>query len=548
MLGSALPLDARPEHTAYRPGEEVAVLVDASAEGSVELRLTHLGDLVAERRVDVTTGRTRISLGDLPTGAYAVRLAAAAGTACTAVEVLEHPLSRPRYGFVSDFAPGRADLPTLAALTDSLRAFHLNVVQFYDWMYRHAQLLPPGDVRTATAPDEFDDALGRRLSLRTVRGLVHAVHAAGAQALGYAAVYGAGVDYAEAHPDQVLHHRDGTPWGLAGFLTIMDVTPGSPWVEHIVGQASAAVSAVPFDGLHLDQYGSPQVALTAAGETVDLAQALPALVDAVRDAIPDATLIFNNVNDFPTARSAHARQDVTYIEVWSPHDTHADLVDLVGRARGVAPQRPVVLAAYLEPFATAGGPAEVAAATLALATVWAAGGQYLLFGEVGAVLCDPYYVRHAVLSAEARTELRRFVDFSVANGDLLFDTSALETTSSMAGGINEDVVVTGAPVSLRPQAGSVWLRTSAVGSRLLVQLVDFRGQEDGRWNAPRSPVQPATGVRLRLRVVARHPRVRFGHPGAGTELVDLPVTDDLGDDVVVDLPEFTTWALILVDR
>lgn len=112
------------------------------------------------------------------------------------------------------------------------------------------------------------------------------------------------------------------------------------------------------------------------------------------------------------------------------------------------------------------------------------GGQYLLFGEVHAALVDPYYPRHATLEHSAVRTLRAFTDFSVASGGLLFGPGSGETSGSMVGGVNEDVEVTGAPVSIRPVAGQVWVRTSRVGGCLVVQLVDFRAQVDGRWNNP----------------------------------------------------------------
>lgn len=519
------------------------MLLDAPEAISATVAVSHLGDRVTRMSVELAAGRTRVSLGQLPAGAYGVLLNTAAASVTTAVEVLDGRVARPRYGFLARFEPGRSDVEDVI---DSLRAFHLTLVQFYDWMYRHARLLPPPQSLTETG--EFEDALGRRQSLDTVRRLVGAVHEAGASAIGYAAVYGAGDDYALEHPDQVLHHRDGTPWGLADFLTIMDVRPGSGWTRHIVAEMAQAVREVPFDGLHLDQYGNPKVALSATGETVDLAQALPAFVDVVRSALPEATLIFNNVNDFPTRQSARADQDVTYIEVWPPHETYADLVELVGRAQAAAPGRPVVLAAYLAPYADQSGRPELAAATLALSTVWAAGGQYLLFGEDSAVLVDPYYPRHTVLPQEAVTTLRRYADFSVALGDVLFDPQADEITGGVVGGDDDDVVVDGVQLSHRPRSGAVWVRVSRLPEgRLVVQLVDYRDQSDGRWNAPRTKPAQLDTVVLRVRVVSVRPRVRFGTPADGPVLRDLDLADK-GDTVRVAVPPFDTWAVLLVDR
>ena len=88
--------------------------------------------------------------------------------------------SRPRYGFVSHYEAGRAT----DGVAENVRRFHLNAVQFYDWMYRHAKLMPP--------EEEFEDALGQRISLATVRRLVAAVHEAGSLPIAYAAVYAVG--------------------------------------------------------------------------------------------------------------------------------------------------------------------------------------------------------------------------------------------------------------------------------------------------------------------------------------------------------------------
>ncbi len=529
-------LDVRTARTTHRPGDPVRLLVDAPRAASAVVTVTHLGDPVSERPAALRAGRQEVDLGPLAEGSYAVLVQAGSFSAATAFDVLTDPRSRPRYGYLADFGPDRRDDEAVA---DSLRDHHITVVQLYDWMYRHADLVPPAD--------DFLDALGRPLSLATVRRLVETVRGIGATALGYAAVYGAGQEYASAHPDEVLHHRDGSPWMLADFLWIMDISPGSSWSQHIVATMREAVTTVGLDGLHLDQYGHPKVAVTAAGEPVDLAEAFPALIEAVRDALPSSTLIFNNVNDFPTRRTVTARQDATYIEVWPPHDDYADLVRLVEVARDLAPTRPVILAAYLEPFATAGGPPEVTGAALALATVWAAGGQYLLFGEVAGLLVDPYYPRFATLDAPAVSVLRAFSDFAVANGDLLFAVDGADTSASLAGGVNEDVVVTGAPVSVRPRAGHVWVRTSRVGGRLVVQLVDYRHQRDSRWNRARTPSEAIPGLTLQVRVASAAPTVRFGHPGGGPALSRLTPADG-GDTVSVTVPDFHTWALLVVDE
>jgi dextranase len=207
----------------------------------------------------------------------------------------------------------------------------------------------------------------------------------------------------------------------------------------------------------------------------------------------------------------------------------------------------VVLAAYLAPFAEGSGPDQVAAAKLALATVWSAGGQYLLFGERHGVLTHPYYPNYATLGEEAVAVLRRFADFSVANGDLLFDPTVTRSTRHLWRGVNEDVVVVGAPVSLEPTSGAIWVRVATSGLRLVVTLVDLRSQQDARWNVAKRPTGTTADIRIRVRVASAKPSARFGHPMAGPELTTLDETVD-GEYLEVEVPEFDTWAVVLVDR
>ncbi|MEO7070484.1 MAG: glycoside hydrolase family 66 protein [Nostocoides sp.] len=533
---TAAALDARSARGSHSPTTPVVLLVDAPADAEVTVEVRRLATLVSTRSFAGSTGRNALTLGVFETGAYAVHVRSGDSVATTAFDVLADANARPRYGFVTDFRPGRADAEAVA---DSFRAFHLTHIQFYDWMYRHAVLLPP--------TDEFVDTLGRDLSLPVVRDFVRATHDAGAQALAYAAVYAAGTAWAAEHPEQLVSHPDRSPWMLGDFLWNTDLRPGSAWSRHLVAEMGAAVDEVGFDGLHLDQYGDPKHATASDGEVVDYAEAFPAYIDAVRTRLPRSTLIFNNVNDYPTWATVRASQDATYIEVWSPHDTHADLVDLVRRARALAPDRPVILAAYLEPFAVASGPAEVSAAKLALATVWAEGGQYLLFGEQDGALVHPYYPNYATLETAAVDTLRQFVDFAVAAGDLLFDPSVQEGTTHLCGGINQDVAVEGVPSSLRPEAGRVFVRVSTAGRRLVVQLVDHRTQDDNRWNVPRQETGTCSGIRLRVKIASRSPSAVVGHPlgGPAFERVGLRME---GEYAVVDVPEFDTWAIVVVDR
>ena len=512
-----------PTKATFAPGDPIEVDV-GGAVAPTEVRLWHLDRLVATATVE--SGQTA-TFPAQPEGGYGVE----AGGQTSALDVLGDPLSRPRYGFVSHYEPGR----DTSGVAEQVRRLHLNAVQFYDWMYRHARLLPP--------QDEFDDALAQPISLATVRQLAEAVREAGSLPLGYAAVYAVGKHERARWDDIALSRADGTPWTLGDdFLWIVDPTD-TEWLRFFTGELRTAADSVGFGGFHLDQYGAPKRALRRDGSVVDLARGFPVLIDRVAAELPDARLIFNNVNDFPTETTARADQDAIYIEVWPPHDELGHLAGLVSKARLLAPGKPVILAAYLSQFAN-DEPTASAAEALLLATVFSHGASVLLHGEERAVLTDPYYVRHVEVRDATRELTRRYYDFAVRYGDLLFDPTAVDVTRTHIAPETQEVTVT-APVRVATDcvAGALWTRVIRGAHGLLVSLVDLSAQSDVLWREPKRPSPPLTGVRLRVERVAPN-AIHFASPACPSLTLLEPEREGRHD--IATLPPFSTWALVWI--
>ncbi|GGL91710.1 glycoside hydrolase family 66 protein [Nakamurella endophytica] len=518
---------ALPHKALYRTAEPV--LVDGPA-GPVTVY--SLGAPV--RTVDSAGGV--VDLGVLPAGGYGVEFAAGPRTA---VEVVDDPRTRMRYGFLVDYAPGR-DVDAVAEL---VRRLHLTAVQFYDWAHRHAALLP-GD----PAVQEYADALGQPVSLATVRRLVGAVQRAGAVALGYAAVYGVGTDEWPQWRHDALLRPSGVPYGLGDFLSLVD--PAAPdWSAHLRSDLAAAVRALGFDGFHLDQYGYPKFARRADGADVDVAASFDATIRGIRDELPAARLVFNQVNDFPTWRTASSPQDATYIEVWPPQVTLGDLARTVTRAHAAAPLRPVVIAAYQAVYLQAEPDSADRATMLTMATLFSHGATQLLAGETGHLLVDPYYVRNHGAGPETLAVLTRWYDFLVEHGELLLDPAAADVTGSYAGSYNGDLDVTypEAEVTGDPVAGGVWRRIVELPGRLVVHLINLVGQPDTVWDSARRPFGDPGGGLLRVRRFGPGlPRVRVADPDGTPRLTEVVVRAD-GDDAVVVLPPITAWQLISIE-
>jgi dextranase len=511
-----------PTKATFATGERIDVEVRGDAPS---VSLWHLDRKVAETQVE--SGYARFPAQ--PRGGYGVE----GGGAASALDVLADPLERPRYGFVARYDAGR----DTGGVAENVRRLHLNAVQFYDWMYRHARLVPP--------EDDFVDALGQSVSLDTVRRLAAAIAEAGSLPMAYAAVYAVGREAWPEWEGEGLFRADGTPWMLGDFLWNVDPS-NERWISHFAGELRAALAAVRFAGFHLDQYGQPKSALRGDGSEVDLEEAFPALLERLALDVPEARMIFNNVNDFPTWATARASQSATYIEVWAPHVRLAHLAELVMKARSHAPERAVILAAYLSSYRGDEAAAR-AAERLQHAVVFSHGGTVLLHGEEGSVLTEAYYVRNREISVDSRESARRAYDFAVRYGDLLFDRESVDVTRSYLGGENLDVRVEApVPVSTDCEPGALWARVIRTTKGLLITLIDLSGQEDDLWDAPKAPAAPLAGVRVAVERARRNaPRFDFADPDETPGLVRLEPTLD-GRHDTVELPPFGPWSIVLV--
>ncbi len=219
------------------------------------------------------------------------------------------------------------------------------------------------------------------------------------------------------------------------------------------------------------------------------------------------------------------------------------------RARRDGNGKPVVLAAYQHVYETA--PAEVAdrATALTMATLFSHGATQLLAGEADRLLSDPYYVRNRVLEPSTAALLKRWYDFLVAHDELLMPPSLLDVTPSYAGDYNGelDVSFADAEVSVTAEAGQGLAAHRAGRRRLVVHLINFRGQADTLWDARRDAQRSPGRATLSFRGLrGRRPRVWSADPDGLGRLQPVPARED-GDRHVAVLPPLGVWQLVAVD-
>jgi dextranase len=532
-----------PDKSFYRPGETVTLRVQAAAlqaaDGSrVEGRVTYLAETIAELNAPLVDGEAELTWqppNETPRG-YGLELTlldengGTLATASTAFDVLDHWIQAPRYGFFSDFTPGRAgDAETV----DWLLRHHINGLQFYDWQYRWEDLLPDGD--------SFTDGMGRPLSMETVNHLIELVHQHNIAAMPYSAVYGASMEFYQQHPDWAMVTDTGELFTLGGFIAILDPTPGSPWNAHLLAKYADVLDNTAFDGIHIDQYGAPKVGFDAAGNRIDLAEVFPQFIDQTAELVQekrgdDGVTIFNLVGNWPAETVAPSQEDAVYVEVWSPHNDYLDLNRIIANAQELGGNKPVIIAAYIPPERSINW-------HLSNAVIFASGGFSIETGEPHSLLADPYFPKYGTLNPQDEALLQRYYDFivryentlSISTTPAADRVSALDLGDVRTGGIRSKGRIV--PIV---RAGEDFETFS---------LVNFVGIDSADWNQPTTiPPTPFADLPVTIAVTREVSRVWAASPDATstTSAVSLPFTVNSGS-LTFTLPQLDIWTMIVVE-
>jgi dextranase len=537
VIAEATAIRIVPDKGFYRPGETVNLQISAPVATSLNARITYLADTVTEIfAVPVVDGAATIQWNpplDVPRG-YGVtvtildEMRQVAAEQSSAFDVLEHWTDAPRYGFFSDFTAGRDNYD--ATLAWMLR-HHINGVQFYDWQYRWEDLLPDTDL--------FNDGLGRLQSMMTVRRLIDLARGANIATMPYTAIYGVSAPYFRIHPDWGLFDANGEVNRLGeDLIAIFDPTPGSPWNTHLLAEFADVLDNTPFDGIHIDQYGSPKNGYDAAGNYVDLAEVFPqfiqqtkALVDEKRGA--QGAVIFNLVGNWPVETVAPVNPDATYIEVWPPYDDYADLHRIIAKAQSLS-NKPVILAAYIPPE-------NVINWRLSNAVIFSSGAYHLETGEPSGMLQHPYFPEFRQIPETERATYGRYYDFLVRYENVL----------SLAGPSERDSALTIEGVRTRGlRAIDRIMPAVREGDGFeTFSLVNFKGIDFSTWNAPTTvPPEPFEDLALTIEVSRPVKRVWAASPDRDETMdaAELPFTIENGI-LNVTIPHLAYWTMIVVE-
>ena len=476
-------IECYPDAAQYREDQDVSIVIDATPEKqthSLQIRVSSIDGYLQEKYVE-TEGKQVIALEKFPRGMYGVDLFEdGTAVAHTAFDVTEETERVVRYGFLTDFGTEE----TTDEDIEFANKMHLTAIQFYDWMYRHDDLVYDGE--------EYDNPLGISISNHVLRHKIDLCKKHHIRPFAYGAVYAASKSFYEKHREWAMYTQEKEPITFADWLVFMNINRECGWSGHILEQFARAVKTLGVQGIHMDTYGYPKKAWTLDGEPINLEKDFPELINASAGVVqredPEAGVIFNAVNDWPVESVAGSAQDSIYIEVWPPHDTYLDLMQLISKARSLSGGKQVILAAYMHPFAEKNNPEGAEKSfLLTFAVIHASGGYQLVLGENKGILCDSYYNKYATLRDEFLPKVKAYSDFVVHYGELLFAKAITDISMTATGGINEDILFSSEQTgfSVKPEADKVWTKAGITDHRIILHLINLKG-ENSLWNVEKT--------------------------------------------------------------
>jgi dextranase len=467
-----------------------------------------------------------------------------------------HQGERPVHGFATSF---RSD-----AVADVLtwhRALRSTVVQIYDWMPSYTEPLgaTSGWVDPSNRPVSFDALCGLAAGLKELGAVAHA----------YAPIYAVGNAFAHEHPEMLLYEDNGQPIRFLDQIVLAN--PGNEeWQHHFAASYGSAMDAIGFNGLHVDTYGYPRVSNDANGNEVDIRAAYEAFLLHLRVERPSDLISFNQVNGVPSAARLPEEPTFRYCEVWPPNDGWRHFEGLMDRSSGRAglvnsdrPREPLLrgsIACYPPVWGidSAEGPIDEIEREDALRTVvyteaitTCLGGSSLMFGDVRAVLCDPYYPKHARLDDAEAKKVIAWRRFSLRCRDLFSEGE--DTSWYEIGDENGAVAISAdAPVRPEPEGGSLFARVVHGEDLISVGVIDLTGSNSATWSERCAAGRVST---VTIRVLVDHPdtwRVDVAVLGSNEDRFvryePTVVAHRQGRALEVEVPLIEGWSVLRVTK
>ncbi|MEZ5199187.1 MAG: glycoside hydrolase family 66 protein [Bacteroidales bacterium] len=541
------------DKAAYTPGNTVTFTIDNSGlPANVKVRYKYLNEVIDEGTVSGSDWTWQTPATDFR--GYTVEVYAENGSsetiyATVGVDVSSDWTKFPRYGFLSKF-PQLTDAD-IDAVIDNLNKYHINGLQFYDWMNKHHMPLPVVD---GTPASSWKDIINRDIYFSTVEKYIAKAHSRNMKAMFYNLVYGA---WNEAEADGIQKewyvytdntHTNRDFHGLSSpFLSniyLLDPS-NSGWQQYIAAETRKVYQFLDFDGYHMDQLGDRGTRYKYDGSGLNLAQTYEPFIEAIKADKPSRKIAMNAVNQYGQQGIAQSSADFLYTEVWSPNDTYNDLSFIIQQNNTYSNNtKNTVLAAYMNyDLANNQGYFNTPAVLMTDAVIFAFGGAHLELGEH--MLGKEYFPNSNLqMKTDLKAALPDYYDFLVAYQNLLRDGGSFNVATVTS--IDGKMQIANWPAS----QGAVATVCKKVGTSQVIHLINFTNSKSQQWRDNNgtqaipalikdAPVSITTNQTVKEIWVASPDII-----GGASRSLEFSQS---GNQLVFTLPELKYWTMVVLE-
>jgi len=546
-------IDISTDKSTYKPGEKVQFTLKEKPSGAYKIRYSYLGKVLSEEALTSVSWSWTPPAEDFK--GYMVDIYETVNGKeeiyqSIAVDVSSDWEKFPRYGFLSAY--GNISSDDMENTINTLNRYHINGIQFYDWLCDHQRPLA-GTVQNPA--NSWIDISGRTNYMSTSKQYIDLIHSKGMNALFYDLCYGA---LNNAATDGVLEewylfkdtgHSQKDEFSLASpFRSSIYLTnPSNPdWQKYLTGRVNDVYSVYDFDGYHIDQLGDRGVLYDYGGNRVMLDQTFKPFIDAVKASNPTKKLLFNAVNQYGQQNGAAVSSvDFLYTEVWEPNNTFEQLAQVIlDNNKYSNNTKNTVLAAYINyAKSNSGGYMNPPGVLLANAVIFAFGGAHIELGEH--YLANEYFPNSNLqMKSDLKLDLVHYYDFLVAYQNLLRDGGAFTsfTVQSLDGKILTN--------SWAPVQGEVSVEGKKFSNKDVIHLINFSNANSMEWRDTNgTQAEPVTITDAKIKITANSSvkNIWFASPDVNGGVAQTVDFSQAGADVTLSLPSLKYWDMIVLE-
>jgi len=535
----------------YAPKDTITFTSDKTLSENVYVRYRQLSQVIEEKAV---TGKTWTwTAPDTDYKGYLVEVYTKNGETekiigSIGVDVSSDWTRFPRYGFVSSY--GQMSTADIQSVITNLNRYHINGLQFYDWLYDHHKPLA-GTVENPAS--SWLDIASRTNYRSTVNGYISAAKSNNMRTMFYDLCYGAtNSASSDGVSDEWYIFRDAahtnkytlslsSPFRSNIYLT----DPGNQgWIDYMIQRVKDVYAVYDFDGYHIDQVGISGV-YDYKGQSVNLPSGFAQFIDQMKAAFPTKYHVFNAVSGYGQSSIAASKVDFLYNEVWSESAQYADLKTVIDNNALYSDSAfNTVFAAYMDyNLAENTGTFNTPGVLMTDAVIFALGGTHLELGEH--MLGKEYFPNsNLTMSTLLKKSLISYYDFLVAYQNILRDGGSFNNVTVTC--TNSTSTIAQWP----PQIGKVISLGKQTEDRQVIHLFNFKNATHLSWrdmDGTQSEPLLVKSMPLRIATSKTVKKVWVATPDSEGNLY-RELEFSAGDGyITLNLPVLKYWTMVVLD-